>query len=265
MQRTAAGVCDAFVVAAEGYDRLMGRYLPSLAPAFTDAAGVTRGQRVLDVGCGPGGLTGELVGRVAASRVAAIDPSPPFVEACRARHPGVDVRNGVAEDLPYDDATFDVTLACLVVGFMSDAHAGLAEMTRVAREGGTVGTCFWDSARMPAIQLFWRAAAQVDPSRRPEVVRLGSQEGDLAALLTQAGLHEVRETTLSAHARYQDFADWWSPVEQGIGPAGAYFLSLDDAHRDAVREAARRQLGNPSGSFQLHATAWCAVGTKRAH
>lgn len=262
MQTRAPGVCAAFVVPAEEYDRLMGRYLPSLAPAFANEAGVTPGQRVLDVGCGPGGLTGELVRRVGANAVAAIDPSPPFVEACRDRQPGVDVRIGVAEALPFDAAEFDAALACLVVGFMSDAHTGIKEMTRVTRPGGTVAACFWDAARMPAIQLFWRAVAQVVPSRNGAVVRLGSKEGDLAALLTHAGLHEVHSSTLLASAQYQDFADWWSPIERGIGPVGAYYLSLDDAQRDAVREAAQQQLGDPQGSFLLHATAWCARGTK---
>lgn len=262
MQQTAPGVCAAFVVPAEGYDRLMGRYLPSLAPAFADAAGITAGLRLLDVGCGPGGLTGELGRRVGANAVAAIDPSPPFVEACRTRHPGVDVRIGVAENLPFGYGEFDATLACLVVGFMSDAHAGVLEMARVTRPGGTVAACFWDAANMPAIQLFWRAAAQVDPTRSGEVARLGSKEGDLAALLTHAGLHDVRETTLSASAHYRDFADWWGPINEGIGPAGTYYLSLDDAHRDAVREASTQQLGNPVSSFVLDASAWCACGTK---
>ena len=115
---------------------------------------------------------------------------------------------------------------------------------------------------MPAIQLFWRAAAEVDPSRAGEVARLGSREGELAALLTHAGVRDVQETTLSASAQYQDFTDWWSPIEQGIGPSGMYYRSLGDAHRDAVRKAAERQLGSPEGSFRLDATAWCARGTK---
>ncbi len=262
MHQTAPGTCAAFVVSADGYDRLMGRYLPTLAPAFADAAGVRQGQRVLDVGCGPGGLTAELVRRVGATAVAAIDPSPPFVEACRTRQPQADVRIGVAEDLPFGAAEFDAALACLVVGFLDDAPAGVAEMTRVTRPGGTVAVCFWDAARMPAIQLFWRAAAQVDPSRSAEVARLGSKQGELAALLTDAGLHDVRETTLAASAHYRDFDDWWSPIEQGVGPAGAYYLSLDEAHREAVREAARRQLDHPAGAFRLQATAWCARGTR---
>jgi SAM-dependent methyltransferase len=240
----------------------MGRYLPSLGPAFADAAGVTAGQRVLDVGCGPGGLTGELVRRLDASAVAAIDPSPPFVEACRARHPGVDVRVGVAEQLPFADAAFDAALACLVVGFMSDAHAGVLEMARVTKPGGTVAACFWDAAQMPAIQLFWRAASEIDPSRSGEVARLGSREGDLAVLLTNSGLQDVHETALAARAEYRDFSDWWSPIAQGIGPAGAYYLSLGVEHHEAVRSRCEQLLGNPDSSFVLEARAWCARGTR---
>ena len=261
MAQTVLGGDAAFVVAAEGYDRLMGRYLPTLGPAFADAAGITGGLRVLDVGCGPGGLTGELVGRVGAAAVAAVDPSPPFVQACRERHPGVDVRIGVAEQLPFDDGEFDAALACLVVGFMSDAHAGVVEMSRVTRPGGTVAACFWDVANMPAIQLFWRAAAQVDPTRSGEVARLGSREGDLAALLAHAGLRDVEETTLAARATYRDFDDWWAPIAQGVGPAGAYYLSLDDAQRDAVRGACEQQVGHLDTPFVLEARAWCARGT----
>ena len=261
MAQTVLGGDAAFVVAAEGYDRLMGRYLPTLGPAFADAARITGGLRVLDVGCGPGGLTGELVGRVGAAAVAAVDPSPPFVEACRERHPGVDVRIGVAEQLPFDDGEFDATLACLVVGFMSDAHAGVVEMSRVTRPGGTVAACFWDVANMPAIQLFWRAAAQVDPTRSGEVARLGSREGDLAALFVHAGLRDVEETTLAARSTYRDFDDWWAPIAQGVGPAGAYYLSLDDAQRDAVRGACEHQVGHLDTPFALEARAWCARGT----
>ena len=127
-----------FAAAAEYYDRFMGRYVPPLASALADAASVTAGVRALDVGCGPGGLTSELVARTGAGNVAALDPAPQFVAACRERNPGADVREGVAESLPWQDGDFDVALSSLVVAFMRDADQGVREMVRVTRPGGTV-------------------------------------------------------------------------------------------------------------------------------
>src|SRR5688572_19161989 len=120
-----------FNVAATAYDAFMGRYSAPLSPQLADLAGVETGQRVLDVGCGPGALTAELVRRVGAPNVAAVDPSEPFVTAARERQPGVDVRLAPAEDLPFEDDAFDAALAQLVVHFMDDPVAGLKEMRRV--------------------------------------------------------------------------------------------------------------------------------------
>ena len=127
-----------FDVAAEAYDRFMGRYSRQLSPQLAELAGVDGGQRVLDVGCGPGALTAELVARVGTAAVSAVDPSEPFVEAARARNPGVEVVQASAEALPFPDRTFDAALAQLVVHFMRDPVAGLAEMARVTRRGGVV-------------------------------------------------------------------------------------------------------------------------------
>src|SRR5580765_2048472 len=114
----------------------MGRYSTLLAPQFADFAGVGSGQRVLDVGCGPGALTTELVVRVGASAVAAVDPSASFVAAARERHPGVEVVQASAEQLPFPDGAFDASLAQLVVHFMPDPIRGLSEMARVTRPDG---------------------------------------------------------------------------------------------------------------------------------
>src|SRR4051812_7694122 len=144
-----------FDVAADKYDRLMGHYSSQLAGPLADLAGVRAGQRVLDVGCGPGALTAELVKRVGPDAVAAVDPSPPFVAANRERHPGVAVAQATAEDLPFDDDGFDAALAQLVVHFMADPVAGLREMARVTRPGGAVVASVWDHAdkRSPVAAL----------------------------------------------------------------------------------------------------------------
>jgi SAM-dependent methyltransferase len=260
MTDTATGACQNFVVPADAYDRLMGRYLPTLAPAFADAAGVRAGMRVLDVGCGPGGLTTELVARLGAEAVAAVDPSQPFVRACQERNPGVDVRLASAEDLPFDDDAFDAAVASLVVGFMTDADAGAQEMMRVTRPGGVVAACFWDRTGMPALRTFWATAAGLDDRVGGEPGRLGTAEGDIAALLARAGAVEVEEGSVPAAAAYADFADWWDPFTLGVGPAGAHYRSLDEDGRAALRAATYEALGKPQGPFTLEARAWFARG-----
>lgn len=257
---TNTDVCNAFVVPADGYDRLMGRYLPALGPAFVDRAGVKPDMRVLDVGCGPGGLTRELAARVGADAVAAIDPSPPFVAACRERNPGVDVRHGFAEQLPFDDGSFDATVSSLVVGFMSDPDAGAREMVRATKPGGVIAACFWARTGMPTLETFWTAAASLDPAHSGQIRRLGSGDGEIAALLRGAGVEDVEQGELFASAEYDGFDDWWRPFELGVGPVGAYLQSLDQPQQAALRAAARDRLGKPQGSFRLDARAWFANG-----
>src|SRR4051794_9093195 len=133
----------AFDVSATAYDRFMGRYSRQLSPQLAELAGVQEGQRALDVGCGPGALTVELVERLGPSAVKAVDPSASFVDAMADRFPEVDVERAPAERLPFEDDAFDVALAQLVVPFMSDAVAGLREMARVTVGGGVVAACGW--------------------------------------------------------------------------------------------------------------------------
>src|SRR5262249_29018915 len=151
------------------YDRFMGRYSRLLAPQLADYAGVQAGQRVLDVGSGPGALTAELVSRLGAEAVTAVDPSEPFVAVLRERLPGVRASPASAEDLPFGDGEFDLTLAQLVVHFMKDPVAGLREMARVTKPGGVIATCVWDHAgeRTP-LAVFWTAARELDPGARDE-------------------------------------------------------------------------------------------------
>ena len=78
---------------------------------------------------------------------------------------GADVRLGAGERLPFTDGIFDAVLAQLVVQLMDDRDAGVREMARVARPGGTVAACVWDSGRMPLLRSFWDAALEAAPER----------------------------------------------------------------------------------------------------
>jgi len=248
-----------FNVAAQAYDRFMGRYSAPLAPLLADLAGIRGGQRVLDVGSGPGALTAELAVRLGPGQVTAIDPSESFVEAARARHPGVTVVRGVAEALPFPDRAFDASLAQLVVHFMTDPVAGLAEMARVTHPGGVVAACVWDHAGDHGpVGLFWRVAREIDPDVHDESMLAGVREGHLAALFEAAGLRGVEPAVLEVTREHAGFEEWWEPYTAGVGPAGAYVATLDDDHRMQVRERCRALL--PAGRFEITARAWAARG-----
>ncbi len=248
-----------FDVAAEAYDRFMGEWSSQLSPQLVDLAGVRAGQRVLDVGCGPGALTAELVARVGAEAVVAVDPSEPFVAAARARYPGVDVRQANAEALPYPDRSFDAALAQLVVHFMADPVAGLREMARVTRRGSTVAACVWDYAGgRGALGPFWEAARELDPEAVDESKLAGARPGHLTELMEAAGLGGVEEVELSVSRDFASFDDWWEPFTRGVGPAGAYVGKLEPDRQAELRERCRSVL--PGGAFTLTAVAWAARG-----
>ena len=251
-----------FAVAADSYDRFMGRYSTLLAPQFADLAGVVAEQRVLDVGCGPGALTTELVERLGASNVAAVDPSESFVAAARERHPGVDVQEAPAETLPFADGMFDAALAQLVVHFMADPVQGLTEMCRVTRAGGVVAACVWDHAgEQTPLAPFWQAVRELDPDDEGEGMLAGSREGDLTELFHKAGLREIEETALPIRVEHATFEEWWEPFTLGVGPAGAYVVGLEPEQQAELRERCRQQLPEPP--FTIPAKAWAARGLDR--
>jgi SAM-dependent methyltransferase len=243
-----------FTASGDAYDRFMGRYSRPLAERFADFAGVRAGRRALDVGCGPGAFTAELVARLGADSVAACDPSPSFVAACGERHPGVDVRPGTAEDLPFEPETFDVVAAQLVLHFVSDAARAGAQMARVACPGGVVAASVWARGGMGMLEVFWEAAESIDDDAPSEKLSYGD-EGDLTAWLTGAGLDRVTETTVTVTSVYSGFEELWQSYLHGVGPPGAYCLSLDEERRATLREALYTGLGSPSGSFSLDGVA----------
>ena len=248
-----------FEVSADSYDRFMGRFSEPLAVAFARSVGLSAGQRALDVGCGPGAFTAVLVRALGADRVCAVDPSAQFVEAARARLPGVDVRRASAEELPFDDDAFDVTAAQLVVHFMTDPVAGLREMARVTRPGGVVAASVWDhgGGRGP-LSAFWEAVRSLDPDNQGEARLAGVAEGELVQLFERAGVTAVQQERLTVESTFASFEEWWLPYTLGVGPAGAYVAGLDPEVRERVRARCAERLPDPP--FEISASAWIATG-----
>ena len=243
----------AFRVGGDVYDNFMGRYSRVLAPLFADFVGVTPGMRALDIGAGTGALSAELLSRGVS--VAAADPSPEFVTVLRERFPNLEVEEAPAESLPFGTGVFDVALAQLVVAFMADAPAAVAEMARVARR---VAVCMWGIAEVDMFAAIDRTAEALGSTRRGEPRRYRTPQ-EIQDLLAPHG--EVESAELDVTAGYGDFDEFWQALGGLVGPAGQWLASLDSDQRSRARDQLFREFGSPQGPFELNARAFAAAVT----
>lgn len=253
----------------EGYESYVGRWSRQVAREFVDWLGVPAGARWLDVGCGTGALIEAVLERAPPAAVSGIDRSEGYVQHLRARlrHGSVELRTGDAQDLPYEDKSFEAVISGLVLNFVPDAAKMVAEMARVVRPGGIVAAYVWDYAgEMQLMRRFWDAAAALDaraaeldegqrfPICRPEPLR---------QLFASTGLGGVNTRAIDIATVFRDFDDYWSPFLSGEGPAPGYCVSLSEERRLALRERLRETLPvERDGSIHLVARAWAVRGTK---
>jgi SAM-dependent methyltransferase len=243
-----------FDVAASAYDRFMGRFSRPLAAEFLAWTGAGDATPALDVGCGAGALTVRLVESLGPDQVVGVDPSEPLVADLSERLPGVELGIATAERLPFEDDHFGAAYAQLVVHFMTDPVAGLAEMGRVVRPGGVVAACVWDFAGGSPIGPFWDAARAVDPDAPTETRRPGTAHGELVRFAVAAGLCDVMDGAVEVTVPVPSFEEWWEPFTLGVGPSGEYVAGLSPDARESLRESCRDRL--PDGAFEVTARAW---------
>jgi SAM-dependent methyltransferase len=248
------------------YERYMGRWSRAVAREFTRWLAVPPGSRWLDVGCGTGELTRVVQADCSPAQVVGLDPAAVFVR-CAARAGTTTVLVADAAALPLRDARVDAVVSGLVLNFVPDKAAALAEMCRVVRPGGTVAAYVWDYPDgMQLLRTFWDTAVDLDPAAavRHEAVRFGGCRPDpLRTLFSAAGLETVDGVPIVVPTVFRDRDDHWTPFLSGHAPAPAYVRSLDAPRREALREALHARLGPaPDGSIRLTARAWAVRGTR---
>jgi SAM-dependent methyltransferase len=251
----------------QNYESYIGGWSRLVAAEFVAWLAVPPGARWLDVGCGTGALTETVLARCAPAEVVGVEPSAAFREyaAARVPDPRASFRAGDAQALPVDDAAFDAVVAGLVLNFVPDKAAGLAEMRRAARPGATVAAYVWDyPGEMQLLRHFWDTAVALSPAARAlhEGMRFEFCRPDpLRALFTDAGLRDVAVEPIVVPTDFADFDTFWAPFLSGTGPAPAYAMSMRYEDRAALRDGLRARLPTADdGSIHLTARAWAVRG-----
>ncbi|WP_172330180.1 class I SAM-dependent methyltransferase [Mangrovicoccus sp. HB161399] len=248
--------------AGQSYDRYMGRWSRAVADGFLAWLAAPEAARWIETGCGTGALTSAILRQCAPATILATDASAEFVAHARAAiaDPRAGFRTADAAHLPAEDGSADVVTSGLVLNFLPDRAAGLAEMQRVLRPGGLLSFYVWDypGGGIGFIDAFWKAAAVLDPNaadldegaRFPFCTRDG-----LAGLMAGAGLADPEMEAIEIVTEFPDFEAFWHPFTLGAGPAPGYCLGLPPEGRAALKSLLEERL-DTGGPVRLPARAW---------
>ncbi|HJS37112.1 MAG TPA: class I SAM-dependent methyltransferase [Burkholderiales bacterium] len=252
------------------YERYVGRWSRQVAPKFLSWLNVPAGRKWLDVGCGTGALCAAILDHCAPASVAGVEPSEGFLKTAKDNLANrASLHQGSATQIPLGDASVDVVVSGLVLNFVPDPRAALAEMARVTGKGGRIAGYVWDYAgKMELMRHFWDAAVALDPAAAkldegPRFPLCHPQA--LEKLFAEAGLKDVAVAPIDIPTPFASFDDYWQPFLGGQGPAPAYAMSLDETARARLRERIRERMPTSAdGAISLIARAWAVRGTLAA-
>lgn len=247
------------------YEQMMGRWSQRVGARFLDWMGAAPGLDWLDAGCGNGAFTEIIANRSAPARLIGIDPSAGQIAYARRRPgaKGASFEIGDAQDLPFADRAFDMSVMALVIAFIPDPARGVAELVRVTRPGGLVATYMWDlPTGVPLAPMQRGLAALGHPAPQPPSAAASSREA-LEGLWRDAGLTGVETETLPLTVTFDDFEDFWQSNFQSVGPLGAVLSGLPEADREKLRATLKENLPtDANGRISYGAVANAVKGRK---
>jgi SAM-dependent methyltransferase len=253
------------------YELWMGRWSRRLAPSFVAFADPPRDTRLLDIGSGTGALSVALLEGVAGATVVGIEPSEAYVSYSRENisDDRLCFQVGDAQDIPFDDDSFDAALSLLILQELPDAPLALREMRRVTRPGGSVVASQWDFAKgMPMLALFWDTVLEVVSNAAARHAAAGSldvaypDEIALRSLWRNAGLGEVETEKHEVDMTFASFEDYWTPFLGNASPTSSYTGKLEAEQAAEIESRLRNKVigEGPDRAFSLRAHAWSVRG-----
>ena len=248
--------------AGQSYEHYMGRWSRMIAAKFVDWIDAPSNADWIEIGCGTGALTQAVLSATAPRSILSTDQSADFVAHAQSQITDDRAAFSVADaaTLPCADASADIVTSALVLNFVADKQAALAEMRRVLRPGGFVAFYVWDypGGGMGFIDAFWKAAAEVNPDalNLDESARFPfCNEKGLAELCGDAGASDTEIAAIEVETRFPDFDAFWLPFTLGAGPAPGYVKSLTEKQQQQLRDHLANKLGK-TGHVTLPARAW---------
>jgi ubiquinone/menaquinone biosynthesis C-methylase UbiE len=227
-----------FFTDGAAYERMMGRWSRSAGSVFLDWLDMPPDMRWLDVGCGTGAFTQLLIDIVHPQAVGAVDPSEDQVAYARTTPAAksVDFQVGSAQSLPFDDDSFDVATMALVITFVLDPAKAIAEMKRVVKPGGTIGTYVWDFASGGSPGQPLRAAIEAHGVPIPPTSghRHSSCEV-LGGIFSAASLDQVATRLIEIDVSYPDFDSYWRSQTALSNNAVQYLQKMTAADVETVK------------------------------
>jgi SAM-dependent methyltransferase len=251
-----------------GYEAHWSRLVSQSIEPCLDAAGVRAGQRVLDVCCGPGTLTGEMLARGA--RPLGVDFSRQALALARDKHPEAQFQEADAQALPFDDDSFDAAVCGFGLMHVADPRAVLAETRRVLRPGSRLAVSVWqapDASNGFGVlfgALKTHGNLEVDLPHGPDFFQFGDPERMVAAL-QGVGLHDAQAY------RVEQVWDWQDPlgivraVLEGAVRARALLNAQNDAARQAIDAAVTEGMDrwrDAAGRYRIPMPAILGSGVK---
>lgn len=250
------------------YERLMGRWSRRVGDVFIDWLEAPKDLRWLDIGCGTGVFTEQVILGCSPAAVVGIDPSPEQLAFARGRGElrKVEFHVGDAQDLPFPDNSFDIAVMALVIHFVPDPAKAVAEMWRALRPGGTAAAYVWDyknagSPTAPLAAAMRGMGLQAPAPPSPHVTSLPALE----ELWRAAGFEEIGTRAVDIAVEFADFEEFWQSMTVPVGPAGKTIAAMppdDLAQLRSVLE--RRMVLTDAGRVTYEARASAVKGLRKA-